>query len=160
RRWSYFLCHYTDDVIFDEACLATLCNITDSQSDMRRYRLEALFNNAMPAGQLFQPYIYFDARKRTMRCDVGLRNADLVAMMPPDSGPSFSISSTVRNWFQLLGHGGDRADQHDIIRMYRGQFTPEFYPMRFLAKDCIYRQRPEVLGILLNTVLARYARAG
>lgn len=42
----------------------------------------------------------------------------------------------------------------------RGQFNPGFYPQRFVIKDSIVETRPEVLGILLNSTCARYAKAG
>jgi hypothetical protein len=42
----------------------------------------------------------------------------------------------------------------------RGKFTPTFFPQRYNIKDVIVDKHPEVLAVLLNTVLYRYGKAG
>lgn len=42
----------------------------------------------------------------------------------------------------------------------RGNFTPQFYPRRFEMRDVIVDRHPQVLEVLLNTVLHRYGKAG
>jgi hypothetical protein len=71
-----------------------------------------------------------------------------------------AVRALVRNWFEFLANDGGGPRDTDVSALYRGSFTPEFFPRRFAAKDAIYEQRLEVLGILLNCVLGRYGDAG
>lgn len=94
------------------------------------------------------------------------------------------LRAMVRNWFEFLSPGGDVAHHSEILNTCKGQlmlsksictqlsnislsfcvdrghFTPGFYPQRFTMKDPIVEAFPSVLGILLNTTLHRYAKAG
>jgi hypothetical protein len=49
-----------------------------------------------------------------------------------------AVGAMIRNWFELLRPDGNTASDADVSALYRGSFTPEFYPRRFAAKDAIY----------------------
>jgi hypothetical protein len=74
--------------------------------------------------------------------------------------PQGCIESMVRNWFSMLEADGDHASLNTVKGIYRGSFTPEFFPMRYSIKDCIYSQEPSVLALLLNHVMIRYRTSG
>src|SRR6185312_1108784 len=69
-----------------------------------------------------------------------------------------ALYAQLANSFTMLGPHGRAPSQLDFHK-YRGCFTPEFYPRRFVLKDCMYEQRLDVLDTLLCYSLARYALA-
>lgn len=91
----------------------------------------------------------------------GLYNAQLIRYLRVDDASSGgSLRSVVRNWFQFLDPSGTEPMQVDILDTYRGNFTPQFYPRRFEMRDVIIDAHPQVLEVLLNTVLYRYGKGG
>jgi len=169
---QFFVAKFTHDVVFTEETLFAACGIVkdDGGRAKARYTLETLLCNAASGfdfRQTFCEYIVLNERKQQFQLVVGIANADLVEHMRPNraaDGPAagddaHTLQAIVRNWFSFCGTDGETAARTDLAT-YRGNFTPEFYPMRFTAKDAIYEQRLETLAILLNRVLSDYGQAG
>jgi hypothetical protein len=112
--------------------------------------------------------------------EVGMYNGTLVSFLEREDystkehpGP---LRALVRNWFEFLDSSGTAPGHTDILETCkqvkialislshlssdRGNFTPKFYPQRFCIKDDIVGVYPDVLALLLNTVLHRYHKAG
>ena len=154
ERLRYVVDCFTDDVVYSLDDLRTLCGIGNSTDDNALYRLNGYFGPSW-----YKEYVVFNALDRKLRCVKGICNNDLAKLMK-EGDLKDSVKILVRNWFEFLGHDGKAPQQFDIAHIFRGNFTPRFYPQRFLAKDRIVQQRPEVLSILFNSVLSRYAKAG
>jgi len=164
-RWELLLALFTDDVVYSEGALCDACGITEAAPDLRRYQLECTLNNAaaeLSFSELLQPYVIYNARENQLQFVRGIRNSDLAERLGA-AAPSAStghLHAVVRNWFEFCASDGSAPQPSDISAYYRGAFTPQFYPRRFVIKDAIYQQRLEVLSILLNNSLHRYGRAG
>jgi len=164
-RWELLLALFTDDVVYSEGALCDACGITEAAPDLRRYQLECTLNNAaaeLSFSALLQPYVIYNARANELQFVRGIRNSHLAERLGA-AAPSAStghLHAVVRNWFEFCASDGSAPQASDISAYYRGAFTPQFYPRRFVIKDAIYQQRLEVLAILLNNSLSRYGRAG
>lgn len=176
QKKSFVAEHFTADVVYSLRRLAVACGVAESEDgvdELQLSNLEATINNA--TGRLdfatrVKEYAIFNARKNTWQKVRGITNGDLIAYLandpqhPAPNGGAGSgaddLRAIIRNCFELCDSNGGAAPPSHISAHYRGNFTPEFYPRRFVMKDAIYEQRLEVLAILLNNVLARYGRAG
>ncbi|KAJ3332072.1 hypothetical protein HDU91_003179, partial [Kappamyces sp. JEL0680] len=103
----------------------------------------------------YHDHIIYNARKRTFTKVHGITNSQLVELLPSNK----LLEARINNAFAMLNEEGEPPESPDLDK-YRGRFSPEFYPKRFQLKDCIYEQRLEVLGILINNISARYAKSG
>ena len=160
-----FLELYTDDVVYHKDTILKLLGIAicDQGVDLikRKYEddqslqcMQRIFGEHVE----FKNYIVFNARERMFQIVSGISNSVICDLMEND-GLKDKVESFLRNGFSLLRKDGKPAGIPDL-ETYRGNFTPEFYPRRFAMKDCIYGQRLEVLSILLNNVIHRYAKSG
>ncbi|KAJ3268502.1 hypothetical protein HDV01_002705 [Terramyces sp. JEL0728] len=82
---------------------------------------------------------------------IGISNSEIVKVMN-----SKEWSSRFRNAFSILNDAGDHDER--VHSIFRGRF--DYFDRRFALKDPIYQQYPEVLGILLNSSMARYQKSG
>ena len=74
--------------------------------------------------------------------------------------PAFCvIRAAFFNAFSMLNEAGEEATVHSL-RQYRGNFSPQFYPRRYILKDDLYEQDLYILQILLKWELKKYAKAG
>mmetsp|Transcript_16969 Transcript_16969/g.22223 ORF Transcript_16969/g.22223 Transcript_16969/m.22223 type:complete len:527 (-) Transcript_16969:361-1941(-) len=106
-------------------------------------------------------YTVFNQREWEFKEIFGVTNTTLVDLMSvKQRDKAQNVESTLRCAFQFLGTSGDTPTTADKSALFRGNFTPNFYPQRFVMKDSIYEQRLEVLAILLNQVLNRYWKGG
>ncbi|KAI9095801.1 hypothetical protein DFS34DRAFT_651043 [Phlyctochytrium arcticum] len=174
---------FTDDVVYKAEFMFTVFNVassTDAKDDLIVGSLtgklrDMLYNSNHPTvfQTYFRHYIIFNARKATFELVLGLPNTALLQLMEfptngqPDqrdqsgkpSSQALTIRALVQNGFSMLENNGSQAGPTGLNN-YRGRFTPEFYPKRFLLKDSIYEQRLEVLSILINQVASRYGKSG
>ena len=106
----------------------------------------------------------YNAKDRCLEIVLGLTNTYLLEAMEWSKGTenrspkANSIIARIKNCFSMLNPDGTAATEADLDG-YRGNFTPDFYPMRYLLKDPLYQQYPIVLSYLLNHVSNAYIRA-
>ena len=82
---------------------------------------------------------------------IGIPNSEILKVV---DGKEWN--SRFRNAFSILNDAGDYDER--VHSIFRGQF--DYFDRRFALKDPIYQQYPEVLGILLNSSMARYQKSG
>lgn len=169
ERVGFMLEHFTTDVVYSQRRLAIACGIASSESAVLSRQecsqLEVTLNNASGSTALsnnFKYHVIFNSRKGQMQLCFGIANDDLIPYLIREDprGRESALLPIVRNWFEFCSSdGGGPSDAH-INAYFRGNFTPQFYPRRFIIKDALYEQRLEVLAILLNHVVSRYGDAG
>jgi len=172
-----FALHYTTDVVYSkEQLLKALFGYERGVPDLgggitsqdELSMLENVLAN-IECGIVFQhefrTYIVYNVRAGKLEWKEGIRNSYLRKTMELDKAEgertarSRAVCSAIRNCFSMLNPDGTEPSQADLTR-FRGSFSPQFDPMRFALKDCLYEQYPEVLSFLLNCVCKRYAQAG
>ena len=162
-----FLKLYTDDVVYDCETLYMVFALELATRGSLAFEIElAKLQSMLRCTKETAPrdYIIYVARERQFKMVFGIRNSHLIRSLCIDNRDNVankleSPIAYVKNAFSMLGRNGDPAQEPDLD-LYRGRFTPHFYPNRFRMKDCIYGQRLEVLSILINHTVARYDRAG
>ncbi|KAI9015033.1 hypothetical protein BC832DRAFT_185908 [Gaertneriomyces semiglobifer] len=173
--------YYTDDVVFTKANLLDAVNPPPSlrNEPQKLAFLESVFSQGSrskrPFKEMFRQYLIFNARGKNgvaqFELVTGITNSDLLELMELGengeqdhmrSDRAKAIEGVIRNGFSMLNADGSQPDSLNAaqVREFRGCFTPEFYPRRFALKDCIYSQRLEVLGILINNTAGRYGKSG
>ena len=158
---------YTDDVVYDCKTLFMVFGLEPAARGSVAFEIElARLQSMLRCTKETAPrdYIIHVARERQFKMVFGIRNSHLIHSLCIDSNDNVSNKpespiAYIKNAFSMLGRNGDPAQEPDLD-LYRGGFTPHFYPNRFRMKDCIYGQRLEVLSILINQTVARYDRAG
>ena len=130
--------------------------------------LEKLLGNASTPTTFraaYKEYLVYNVRKQQFQLVTGLPNRYLLEVMELSqqhfdnrSHRALAIEAAVKNCFSMLNRDGTAPKMADLST-YRGCFTPKFYPMRFALKDPLYEQYPYILSMLLNSVIARYAKA-
>jgi hypothetical protein len=177
--FSQFVTHYSPDVVypFESLCVATGLPFPKDDAFTRSMSLSQLESRLQPefkllpdeARQLKQAftestYIVFNFRKEMFQLVNGLQNGLIASLLIRERGSACGLPGPMRgmvhNWFSMLDTDGAAASASQIKGVFRGCFTPEFYPMRFIMKDAMYEQQPVVLAVLLNHVAGRYDRAG
>ena len=113
-----------------------------------------------------QPYIVFNHDSQKFDHVVGITNSDLIAWMrfaetdlPAVKIQAKAVRAAIWNCFEMLGNDGCGASHADLLD-YRGNFSPQFYPMRYAVKDPILQQQPIVYSVLMNHVATAYVRNG
>ena len=82
----------------------------------------------------------YNAKDRCLEIVLGLTNTYLLEAMEWSKGTenrspkANSIIARIKNCFSMLNPDGTAATEADLDG-YRGNFTPDFYPMRYLLKD-------------------------
>lgn len=112
-----------------------------------------------------RPCIFLNRVENKLECKYGVTNGDLLEAIesgvPEEkrSKAAKAVEANLRNCFAMLNIDGKEPSNQGLVE-YRGQFTPEFFPMRYVLKDPLFEQRPEIYSLLVNNVMARYAKAG
>ena len=178
------LANFTTDVDYSENSLFIACDIgipalSPLQQSIdgwtlswRRSLLESrVFDTSGSARRHIRKHPFFNAKKLTFEYLDGITNRDLVELMRVEAattsgaargsgaGGHGPLVGLMRNWFEVLDPSGTAPSLPDILDVYRGKFTPQF-TRHFVMRDAIVEQRPEVLSILLNSVMHRYDTAG
>ncbi|KAJ3184005.1 hypothetical protein HDU85_001856 [Gaertneriomyces sp. JEL0708] len=174
--------YYTDDVVYTQKELLDAVHPPPSYNNepQKLQFLESAFSKPprlrrRPFKEIFRQYLIFSARGKNgvaqFKLVTGITNSDLLELMElGENGAQDNMRSAqakanevlIRNGFSMLNPDGTQPKSLHAaqLREFRGCFTPEFYPRRFALKDCIYSQRLEVLGILLNNTAGRYGKSG
>lgn len=131
--------------------------------------LEKFLSNSVMSHMAFanhyKRYIVYDVKEGKFIYVTGLTNSFLVEAMEwqkrnsERSERARAIIAKIRNCFSMLNVDGSEPRMADLDG-FRGNFTPYFYPMRYLMKDPMYQQIPFILSYLLNHVCYRYSAAG
>jgi hypothetical protein len=118
-------------------------------------------------GKQCKEYIIWNARKQLAEFVVGITNTYLVSLIQENKKDKEdkdlkkkkqAARSIIENCFSMLSRDGNDPNNVDL-HIFRGHFTPEFYPNRYLLKDFIYQQDLNVLDILMCYTLDRYAKS-
>lgn len=109
----------------------------------------------------FKDYIVLNAREQCFVLRHGITNGRILKYLKEQKEASNSmLLNCLRNCFSMLDANGKTPTPSVIAIKFMGQFTPEFYPMRYALKDDLYSQYLDVLDVLLNHVLDVYYEAG
>jgi hypothetical protein len=172
-----FTLRFTTDVVYtEEQLLKALLGYDPRNPDTNflSSKQENLSNLAkllsnlecgLPFEEAFRPYIIFNIKKVELQHVYGITNTNLLRLMEYEkpfyqrSARAKAVNRAIRNCFRMLNADGAEHSRANLSRS-RGNFTPQFYPMRFALKDAMYQQYPEVLSFLLNTALHRYRLSG
>ena len=134
-------------------------------------RMEGRLAGQKDTQQLDEPcfmlrrYVYFDARRQEFDYQLGITNAHLCRLMglgkerTKQSAAERTCFAQIANCFSMLNIDGTKPTTHDLVQRYKGHFTPEFYPRRFVLKDPLYSQHLPTIRALLKNVLATYQMA-
>lgn len=106
----------------------------------------------------FRPYIVFNARNQEFEIRHGITNTNLLTLLRENANDI--LHSALKNCYSMLDDNGNIPTESVLRNRYIDQFTPEFYPMRYILKDDLYSQYLDVLDVLLHHVLENYRQAG
>ncbi|KAI3642831.1 hypothetical protein MP228_012386 [Amoeboaphelidium protococcarum] len=181
--WDCMSTLFTDDVVYKYDALAAALGIHSKYSwdaknqQLQELRVEellaelekrfsaALISLEMEFADIMRPYVVLNSREKQFQyIKYGIRNADLVKLISNyNKVHCQSLRSQIRSAFTFLDGDGLQIVDHEhnllLETKIRSNFTPEF-DSRFRLRDCIYEQKLEVLGILLNHVVHNYDKAG
>ena len=160
--------NFSYDVVFSLENLAKGLGLEEDQPrDIKQSKVEEKLGIYTKSGlsevRFFNYWIIFNAREQHLQVVYGMQ-AEKLRMLIGGVKPIDQLTDPAQrdarahiiNAFSMMNADGSEPRSIDF-HSFRGAFTPEFYPRRFVLKDSIYAQRLDLLAYLLRYVLRRYA---
>eukprot|EP00835_Amoeboradix_gromovi_P005039 NODE_438_length_8605_cov_0.277334.p1 type:complete len:1145 gc:universal NODE_438_length_8605_cov_0.277334:3849-7283(+) len=154
--------NFSWDVVLVLEDLAKAFNIHQDDWDTRVSYVEERLGIGT-CKEMFKRYIIFNEREQQLNIVYGITVGDLRDILADKDNQETSKSRRentmghLRNAFSMLDpHGNMPQPIH--FHIFKGEFKPQFYPMRYALKDSIYSQRLDILTYLLFYNLKRYSK--
>lgn len=144
----------TLDVVYkvDTLCVAFGVKLDDTATlEAKIEALQAKLMPRVPLKRLVKERTVFNARDQKFETRTGITNTDVLNQL---------LKTNAQRTLWANGFVMDAARDWDRHESFMKQFTPQFYPRRYILKDDIYEQYPDVLDVLLLHALDRYRQAG
>jgi hypothetical protein len=150
--------YFTGDVVFPLLILAEAFGLYRTDNDPYIYVTNIL---GISSTKYFRPYIYYNQiEQKFCYCEKGLSSKDLWNIVKnPKSKESKKAKNALMDAFCITNRNGGAPSSVQLIQDFRENFTPQFYPRRFLLRKVIMEQDLRSLELLICHVLLRYSTA-
>ena len=157
---------FTCDVVYSLTTLCTAFGVDVSALKDDASRMQRLHSRVHPSydiNKCIKYYRVYNARKQEFETRYGMTNTNFIEKIASlDAQQDPARKAFLINCFTMRGDPERKGGPSRFTKIddFCQQFTPEFYPRRYILKDDMYSQYPLVEDALLYYVLDRYYRAG